>query len=118
MVKRAYQCGECHEVHEFNFQAERCCQPEVIDVYVCPLCDEAHEDESDAETCCGAVTPSGEQVDCPRCLRGHETVLHAVEVEVAGHCSVCDPRFTVDQNFQIQDRLDEHKREHDYVIGR
>lgn len=118
MVKKAYQCGECGSIHDGHYQAERCCMPEPVDVWLCPICDECHEEESDAEKCCEKVVPGGEQVDCPRCLRGHETALHAVEVEVAGHCSVCDPKFTVDQNFQIQDRLDELKREHEYLIGR
>lgn len=109
MPKRAYECGSCNEVHEFHHEAERCCQPEINDVWLCDICEAAHDDMEDAEKCCaGKVKARGvEAVRCPSCFRDQELVQHAIEIEVAGHCSECNPHFSIDDTFKIGDLVDQ-----------
>lgn len=107
MAKKAYQCDRCDQVHDFHHEAERCCQPEVITVWLCPICDEAHEDEEEADTCCADKNVDGRLVTCPNCFRGHDSARESLSIEVAGHCSECNPFYTVDQQFQIGDRLND-----------
>jgi hypothetical protein len=80
--------------------------------WICPLCDEVCDDEDEAERCCASVSPEGELVTCPNCLRDHDQVSHQAEVQVAGHCSVCTPAFSVDEHFKIHDIVAEHAHEH------
>lgn len=112
MAKKAYQCGNCEKVHEYHFEAERCCQPEVWDCWICPVCDQAHQEEADAITCCEAQVEPDNQVSCPYCLRLHGEARHVYEVQVAGHCSVCNPTYTIDEKIQIADLLERRAEEH------
>lgn len=109
MPKKAYECGSCNQVHEFYHLAESCCQPEINDVWLCGVCDRAHDDEEDADACCvGKVKAIGDEaVQCPCCMRDHVLVQLAVEIEVAGHCSECNPHFSVDETFKIADLVDQ-----------
>lgn len=109
MPKRAYECGSCNEVHEYESSAEECCRPEVNEVWVCDICGEAHDDHEAAVNCCvGKVKARGtDTVRCPSCYRDHELVQHAAEVEVAGHCSECNPHFSIEHSFAIGDLVDQ-----------
>lgn len=109
MPKKAYECSSCNDVHDHHHQAERCCQPEVNDVWLCDVCEGAHDEEEDAVNCCvGKVKASGSDiVKCPNCYRDHELVLHAVEVEVAGHCSECNPHYSIDDALLIGDLVEQ-----------
>lgn len=113
MPKRAYECLRCNEVHENEDRAEECCRPEVGEVWLCDVCDGAHDDEPDAEKCCaGRVKAVGpETVRCPSCGRHQALILHAVEIEVAGHCSECNPHYSIDDAFRIGDLLEERVAE-------
>lgn len=110
MPKKAYECGTCNEVHSFHHQAESCCQPEVNTVWLCDVCEDSHEDKEDAEQCCIASVKSVgiEAVQCPSCLRDQNMVRHAIEIQVAGHCSECNPHYSIDDAFMIGDRLESH----------
>jgi hypothetical protein len=110
MPKKAYECGSCNEVHEFHHQAEQCCRPEVNEVWQCDVCEAAHDDKEDAEQCCvHSVKALGvETVQCPSCLRDQQLVRHAVEIEVAGHCSECNPHYSIDDTFKIGDMVERH----------
>lgn len=109
MPKKAYECGCCNEVHDYESSAEDCCRPEVNEVWTCDLCSEAHSEKEDAVNCCvGKVKTRGaDTVRCPSCYRDQELVQHAVEIEVAGHCSECNPHFSIEQSFAIGDLVDE-----------
>ena len=37
-----YKCGECGEKYDDSYAAERCCPPEVEEVYICSVC--GHEE--------------------------------------------------------------------------
>ncbi len=113
MPKKAYECSACNTVHEFHHLAEDCCQPEVNDVWLCDTCDESHDDEESAVKCCnGKVKAVGETVvRCPSCYREQELVLHVAEIEVAGHCSECNPHYSIDDTFQISDLVEQRVAE-------
>jgi len=34
-------------------------------------------------------------------------IQHAVEIEVAGHCSECNPHYTIEDTFKIADLVDQ-----------
>ncbi|GLX91904.1 hypothetical protein Pfra02_44720 [Pseudomonas fragi] len=112
MPKKVYRCGDCGEIHDLHWDAERSCMPTPMEGWVCPVCDEFCDDEEEAEGCCASVSPEGELVTCPNCFRDHDKVAHQAEVQIAGHCSVCNPAFSVDQDFKIHDIVAEHAHEH------
>lgn len=109
MPKKAYECGSCNEVHQYESSAEDCCRPEVNEVWTCDVCEEAHDEKEDAEKCCASkVKARGtETVRCPTCYRDQELVLHAVEIEVAGHCSECNPHYSIEDTFKIGDMVEQ-----------
>lgn len=107
MAQKAYECDNCNEVHDRYYAAEKCCQPEVNTVWLCEICEEAHYEESDAETCCADKNVEGQLVTCPNCLRGHDVAAETLSIEIGGHCSVCNPFFTVEQKLRISDCLDD-----------
>lgn len=113
MPQKAYQCGACYEIHDFHHLAESCCQPDIDEVWLCDVCTTAHDSKQEAVECCvNSVKARGQEpVRCPCCLRDQEMVQHAVEIEVAGHCSECNPHFTVDESFAIADLVDERVAE-------
>ncbi|MGS0735529.1 hypothetical protein ACVBEG_02985 [Pseudomonas sp. GG8] len=113
MPKKAYECGSCSEVHSTHYAAEDCCRPEVGDVWLCDICDAAHDEKDDAEQCCiNSVKSLGnEAVRCPACFRDQQLVRHAIEIEVAGHCSECNPHYSIDDIFKIGDMVERHVEE-------
>ncbi|HCP04635.1 MAG TPA: hypothetical protein DIT61_14180 [Pseudomonas sp.] len=97
--KTRYQCSQCDEIHEDEDDARECCQPEVWEVYECGECGKLHgSSEVAAKSCCEQL------VKCPACSRDygqHNIASHSIEV--AGHCPACNPLFTVDEQFKIED---------------
>lgn len=50
-----YRCPECYELHEWESDAEKCCDKTVAangDKIECPVCHERHESHRDAADCC------------------------------------------------------------------
>lgn len=113
MPTKAYQCGSCYEVHESYHEAERCCQPSIDEGWSCDVCGEFHDEQEDATKCCIGIVKarSVEPAHCPACHRDQELLERAVEIEVAGHCSTCNPHFTSDETFRIHDLVDRRLEE-------
>jgi hypothetical protein len=100
-VVRKWECGACNEHHDHEYQAEECCAPDVTELWVCPVCDEGHDKKADAEACCLETDAC---ITCPQCLRDHDLGSLSYEaVKIAGHCTTCQPSFTIDQQQAIQD---------------
>lgn len=111
MVTRAYQCTACDGIHDRYTDAEECCQPDVIDVWQCDKCGEDYESEHDAAGCCAGIPDSNNR--CPVCHReyNHPRELNRTCIEVAGHCQTCNPRFSYDEQFDIEDlHFQRHER--------
>lgn len=92
-----YQCSQCDKLHDALHDAEDCCQPEVWTVYKCRGCGGIYETETAAADCCAT---SGE--DCPSCRRHHVSPTELSAIAVAGHCTVCNPHYTLDQQLAIE----------------
>ena len=95
-----FRCGECREVHDDEDGARDCCMPRVWAIYQCPVCEKLHEEDEDAALdCCGVNA-----VSCPCCRRDHSNVSPAgLAVVIVGHCTTCNPFFTVEQQLLIED---------------
>lgn len=109
-IKELYRCGQCREVHDDEDGARECCMPDVMTIYVCPVCEERHDEHEDALKCCGI-----DAIKCPSCYRDHSSVsLGYQAIQISGHCSTCNPLFTIDQQLAIQDLHYQRtgKREH------
>jgi hypothetical protein len=52
MAKIGWECGRCGDVHDWEDDAQECCQPEVKEVYLCAECEEVHKTELEADNCC------------------------------------------------------------------
>lgn len=104
-IVRKWECSACNALHEFEHSAEECCAPEVWAVWMCPVCDEAHEAKSEAEDCCAVATATTpDNVTCPACFRIHTgDPLAQSAIAVAGHCTTCNPIYTLDQQLAIED---------------
>jgi hypothetical protein len=79
-------------------------------LYQCGACREIHDDEDYALTCCGV-----DAIKCPSCYRDYASIsLSYQAIKIAGHCTTCNPMFTIDQQIVIQDQhyLKTGKREH------
>lgn len=99
-IKKAWACGNCGEVHSDIFAADDCCKPDSYEVWVCPACGDSHDTEEAAGACCPDGTSS-----CPNCLRDYSTnPLQLAAIDIAGHCSTCNPLYTIDQQLVIEDR--------------
>ncbi len=73
--------------------------PSVTELYGCLDCDGVHESEREAEQCCGVF-----EVRCTNCSRDYKSIdINAKAVQIAGHCTVCNPLFTLDDRFAIED---------------
>lgn len=109
MPRKAYECSMCNAIHDHEHQAEDCCRPEVNKVWLCDVCDEPHDDSECAEKCCveKIKARSVETVRCPACCREQELILHAAEIEVAGHCSECNPHYSIEHAFVIADLVEQ-----------
>jgi hypothetical protein len=109
-IKALYQCGACREIHDDEDEAMDCCRPDIIELYECPVCKANHNDEDKALTCCGV-----DAIKCPSCYRDYASVsLSHQAIRIAGHCTTCNPMFTIDQQLAIQDLHYQQtgKREH------
>ena len=73
MIKSKWECGECGDLHDDEYDARDCCRPSVRKVYLCPVCEDTHDTEEDAKDCC----PSEEG-------EPHEYRPSAHELEAAG----------------------------------
>jgi len=97
-IKKLYECSMCHEVHDYEYAAEECCQPEVYEVWQCGVCTKVHGEKPEAEKCCSAGL-----VNCPACARDYSpSEIAATAIRVAGHCQTCNPFFTSDQLHEIE----------------
>ncbi|AZP72809.1 hypothetical protein EJJ20_29835 [Pseudomonas poae] len=103
-----YECGACNEQHDDEDGARECCMPSVTEMYICPICDEQHDEMEDAEKCIlgHADIESTDDQHCPNCLRPSDTAQLMIEVAIAGHCSVCNPIYTPDENLRIKYALE------------
>tara|TARA_B110001454_G_scaffold54930_2_gene53701 strand:- start:3622 stop:4008 length:387 start_codon:yes stop_codon:yes gene_type:complete len=100
-IKELWKCGRCDEIHEWEDEARDCCAPDITELYGCVECDEVHDDEIEAINCCSI---GSENVQCPECLRDHgKLTINATSVNVVGHCSFCNPLYSPDQVFKIED---------------
>lgn len=98
-IRTLYKCGSCDEVHDDEDGARECCQPDIYELYECPTCKSIHDNEDTAISCCGVHA-----VQCPFCLRDYPTIsLSSQAIKIAGHCTTCNPLFTIDQQQIIQD---------------
>ncbi|WP_146041269.1 hypothetical protein [Pseudomonas sp. MPR-ANC1] len=98
-VKERHRCGSCRTVHDSIEDAKECCAPTITSVYVCPACKGSHDDPDKALECCGV-----EGIRCPSCYRDYNSAsIHFQAIKVAGHCNICNPLLTVDQQFAIED---------------
>ena len=52
IIAPKYQCPDCGDLHDDNYDAEMCCPVEVHKLYICPICDEGHMTEQEAIKCC------------------------------------------------------------------
>ncbi|TRO24866.1 hypothetical protein EQ826_15520 [Ectopseudomonas mendocina] len=97
-----WQCGKCREIHEDEDGARECCMPEIYELWQCPECKKVHDEEHEANACCE------QPVRCPGCSRDHGAgSLMAFAVRVAGHCSQCNPFFSIEHTLQIEDQYAE-----------
>lgn len=48
-IVEKFQCGSCERLHNEEWDAERCCLPEVDEVYQCRICEEIFEWQDEAE---------------------------------------------------------------------
>ena len=98
-VRTLYRCMECREIHDDEDEAQDCCRPAISELYECPVCKGIHDEEEQANLCCGA-----DAIKCPLCARDYSSIsLSFQAITVAGHCTTCNPMFTVDQQLAIQD---------------
>jgi len=62
-IESKWECGDCHELHDYEDDAHECCRPVVREVFICPQCDDVHSSHSDAVDCC---EPDPDELDPPR----------------------------------------------------
>jgi hypothetical protein len=100
-IKELWKCCGCDEIHEWEDEARDCCAPEINELYGCVVCDDVHDHEIEAINCCSI---GSEDVQCPECLRDHGNLtINATSVSTVGHCSFCNPLYSTDQIFKIED---------------
>lgn len=53
-LHRMFECGECGDLHEHDYDAEECCMPVVSEVnaWACAECGFITKDEEAARYCC------------------------------------------------------------------
>ena len=97
--KNLWRCDECRDIHDDEDGANECCPPSITELYECTSCEGMHESEDDAVDCCGSS-----DIRCPNCSRDYrESNINAYAIDVAGHCTVCNPIYTLDQRLIIED---------------
>lgn len=101
-AKLKWSCGECSALHDTETDARWCCQPVPTDVWVCGDCGQRYDEKQEADDCCST------RIDCPNCLRNHaEQSAQGAQIAIAGHCDVCNPIYTIEQNHAIRAALDD-----------
>lgn len=98
-IQSKWQCGECDELHDTEYEAEECCRLDVFEIWICPACGKDHDEKQAAIDCCpiSAIT-------CPSCLRDHSgNTLEQSAITVSGHCTTCNPLYTIEQQLAIED---------------
>lgn len=97
-----YACGDCGNTHSDYDDALACCAKEPKSGFACGHCDQWHSSTEDAESCC---TENREPVVvCPACFRAHTAYSpQGAQIEVTGHCDECNPIYTPEQKFAIDD---------------
>ena len=97
--KKLWRCDECLEIHDDEGGASECCKPSITELYECAGCEGMHDSEGEAVDCC-----AGTEVRCGNCSRDYgESNINALAIDVAGHCTVCNPLYTLDQRLIIED---------------
>ena len=48
IIAPKYQCPDCGDLHDDNYDAEQCCPVHIHELYICPICDEDHMTEKEA----------------------------------------------------------------------
>ena len=48
--EQKWKCGGCGQLHDDEFEANRCCPSE--ELWLCPTCDAEHDSEKEAIACC------------------------------------------------------------------
>lgn len=61
-AKEKWKCPACEDLHDEEYQAQRCCRPE--QVWICGYCEEQHDDQSDAEDCCSSLPDGATGILC------------------------------------------------------
>ena len=51
-IQKVYECQQCFTIHDDEWDAKHCCEPEIETYYRCGVCGELHQFEDDAESCC------------------------------------------------------------------
>lgn len=51
-LESVWQCGECGETHDDEYDARDCCRPSITEGYLCPECKDFHASEREALACC------------------------------------------------------------------
>ncbi|MDM9593592.1 hypothetical protein QU617_09740 [Pseudomonas guariconensis] len=98
-IRTLYKCGSCGDIHDDEDGARECCQPEVEEMFECPVCKTIHDGEDEARLCC-----ESDSIKCPSCYRDHSSITLSFQaIKIAGHCTTCNPMFTIDQQQAIQD---------------
>lgn len=94
-----YQCNDCEEKHEEEREAIFCCG-EAETILICENCQKIYG--SEWWGCCVG------EIRCERCSRTHlYQSLDGIAIQVANHCSVCNPIYTLEQREEIEDRFAE-----------
>lgn len=97
--KELWRCGQCYEIHDDEDGARECCMPNITEMYGCLECDVVHFSEEEAVDCCGIA-----DIRCPTCSRDYKSYdINSRAIELAGHCNVCNPIYTLDERFAIED---------------
>lgn len=125
-VQTFYPCTDCNDLHDGSHglkhlcedcdetpcahscplvgeEAERSEQAEYEAVHSCPICQQEHYEFNEALVCW--ISHEGDPTHCPGCFRPAERPEWRVEIAQAGHCSVCNPHFTLAQSLAISDVL-------------
>ena len=110
-ISTVYICSNCDNEHGTEWEAEECCQPEIWTMYKCCMCLKNHENKQLAEQCC-----DDSDIRCPNCTRDYsENDLNASAITVSGHCTVCNPLFSAQEEFEIKDLHHEKTGNHGSV---
>ncbi len=99
MAIQKFRCCGCDDLHDDESDARDCCEP--TEAWVCEGCDVVYGCEDLADKCCEGADITDK---CPACARDYNIVdLNHSAITVAGHCQTCNPHYTIDQQFAIED---------------